>query len=917
MSSQLCQTYKKYLHDHKYIPNSGNVITHTIIPCTETKGVKGGSFTILPDELSYFYSLYYPYVILAGNREYFTEKQNEIGPIAVDLDFRYSIDVTTRQHKLSHIFTIIHSYVDEFKQFYSFNPDTPISIYVFEKPHVNRAIDMSPPTTKDGIHIIFGINADRIVQSNIRDSMIRQLQADITDLPLTNDWSAVLDEGITKGSTNWQLYGSCKPNHDSYKLSFYFVARFNDTTNDFTIDQQPFDVENRFSELSVQYPNHPTFPFTDDYAKRHTELKSQKVKKVITSKITLLEPIVSPITPPSTTNISGINNVEMLDEAIKQLLLRTEDEYKIKEMHQLTMLLPEKYYQPGSHTINYQVAFALKNTDERLFLTWVKLRSKASDFDYSTIPALLTEWRGMTNSNKSGKSLTGASIMYWVKQDNPIGFDSVRRGTVDWFINKSIDTVTDYDLANVVFQEYKDKYICVGYDKRGDWYTFRNHRWDKDKKVELRAKLSTTIYDLYEAKHIALNRELSGADEARQPIIKTKLKNVSRIRMKLKTTSNKNNIMRECAELFYDPYFIRNMDANPNLLCFTNGVIDFKTNTFRDGMPSDCITKCTHIPYTSLSEIDQTAIDDVNDFMRKLYPIEDLRRYMFDHLASALIGENKNQTFNVYWGEGSNGKSLLTDLMSKVLGDYKGVVPITLVTDVRGKIGGTSDEVLKLKGIRYAVMQEPTKGVKLNEGIMKELTGGDPLQARGLFVESEVFDPQFTLVVCTNNMFDIESTDEGTWRRIRKCEHLAKFVDTVEECDPVNFRYLKDKGFKNKLPKMVPAFISMLVDIAFKTNGVVPDCKTVMDASAKYRNSQDYINQFINAEIRQTNDTADSIRKQETYQLFKEWYKQQGYFVKNTPKSTEVYDALTARYKSHFVNNKWVGLAYVVHDETV
>jgi hypothetical protein len=67
---------------------------------------------------------------------------------------------------------------------------------------------------------------------------------------------------------------------------------------------------------------------------------------------------------------------------------------------------------------------------------------------------------------------------------------------------------------------------------------------------------------------------------------------------------------------------------------------------------------------------------------------------MWDHLASCLIGTNKNQTFHVYHGSGSNGKSLLVDLMSATLGDYKGTVPITLVTDARGKIGGTSDEVL-------------------------------------------------------------------------------------------------------------------------------------------------------------------------------------------------------------------------------
>ena len=124
----------------------------------------------------------------------------------------------------------------------------------------------------------------------------------------------------------------------------------------------------------------------------------------------------------------------------------------------------------------------------------------------------------------------------------------------------------------------------------------------------------------------------------------------------------------------------------------------------------------------------------------------------------------KEHAFNIYRGSGSNGKSILTDLMSQSLGDYKGTVPITLVTEKRNTIGGTSSEVIQLKGIRYAVMQEPSKDAVINEGIMKELTGGDPIQARGLYSESEIFEPQFNLVVCTNNLFDIESNDDGTWK---------------------------------------------------------------------------------------------------------------------------------------------------------
>ena len=161
----------------------------------------------------------------------------------------------------------------------------------------------------------------------------------------------------------------------------------------------------------------------------------------------------------------------------------------------------------------------------------------------------------------------------------------------------------------------------------------------------------------------------------------------SDIMQKLKRTNDKNNIMREAAEIFYDGEFIKSMDTNKHLLCFNNGVIDFKSKVFREGYPEDYITITTRINYTPFEEDNQEMQEiasQITAFMTTLFPIADLNKYMWDHFASCLIGANKNQTFNVYHGSGSNGKSIIADLMSLTLGEYKGTVPITLVTEKRG-----------------------------------------------------------------------------------------------------------------------------------------------------------------------------------------------------------------------------------------
>jgi hypothetical protein len=176
---------------------------------------------------------------------------------------------------------------------------------------------------------------------------------------------------------------------------------------------------------------------------------------------------------------------------------------------------------------------------------------------------------------------------------------------------------------------------------------------------------------------------------------------------------------------------------------------------------------------------------------------------MWDHLAGSLIGENINQTFNIYLGNGSNGKSKITKLMSLVLGDYYGTVPIALITERRNGIGGTSSEVMNLKGVRYAVMQEPTKEVVLNDGVMKELTGGDPIVGRQLYKEAESFIPQFDLCVCTNILPLINSNDDGTWRRMKLVDFLSKFVsDGEQHTDDTKHVFPKDKSLKEKLPSV-------------------------------------------------------------------------------------------------------------------
>jgi P4 family phage/plasmid primase-like protien len=890
-------------------------MTHTRI-ADQNLNIYGGCYHIDPEELPTFYRLYYEHVFVKGRKEYLTEKQlvAGTGPILIDFDFRYDYSVTQRQHTQEHVQDIIQLYLEELKELLVFEDNKSFPIFVMEKPNVNRVADKQ--ITKDGIHIIIGIQMDHILQMILRDKILEKI-GDIWELPLTNDWPTVLDDGISKGITNWQLYGSQKPGNEAYRITYYLTAAYSAEDNDFITTAKAvkeLDLSKDFMKVSAQYDKNIKFEINQKimalYQVKIEQKDKPKTKKTgAKGKINIVlseDDEDTNILPEDITDRAILQKV--VDTIMQQL--RTNEQH-IRETHEYTQVLPAKYYQPGSHLINRQVAFALKRTDERLFYSWVMLRSNASDFDYGSIPSLLNEWQ---HFNKKGNSdgVTRRSIMYWAKQDAFEAYEKVKKSTIDSYIEETIYEAGDWDYAMVLYHMFKDKYVCSSITNK-KWYTFKNNRWEKDEGQTLRMAISKDLFQLYSDKQgeYVADMQIAKENEEQYEKIQQKIRNISEIGIKLKKTNDKNNIMREAMEIFFDKEFIRNMDANPYLMCFSNGVVDFKSKTFRQGYPQDYITKTTGIPYTTFDpETNNTVSNEIITFMEQLFPQKDLCRYMWDHLASTLIGIKKEHAFNIYRGSGSNGKSILTDLMSHSLGEYKGTVPITLVTEKRNTIGGTSSEVIQLKGIRYAVMQEPSKDAVINEGIMKELTGGDPLQARALYSESEIFIPQFSLVVCTNALFEVRGGDDGTWRRMKLVDFVSKFISEGEfHTDDTKHVFTKDKSLKEKLPSWAIVFISMLVKRAFETDGEVIDCGEVKAASNKYRQSQDCIAGFIADKIEK--EHGKSIGKKLLNDVFKEWF-QMNYGNRKAPKLMELEEAMNKRFETKAEGKsetrKWINI---------
>jgi len=892
----------------KYITKEKSGITHTRIG-NVNEGVFPGKYIIPEEDIDEFYKHYYNHVFIKGNHEYLTEVQyksndEKIGPILVDLDFRYNTDITTRQHSDEMIYDLLEIYMKHIQNIFDINQGNIIPVYIFQKDNVNCC----DKVTKDGVHIIINIKTPHKIQELLRDLVLKDINNVFESLPLINSYEEVLDKGISTGCTNWQLYGSQKSKHSSAYKCIYKLS--------YTIDNEQSTIDIIVDKIDETNGHQ----FLHDICARNTNcLQSELTPQYREMLEKTTKPKVGTITELTNEEQCFINDEGIIDiEAIcsitsVQELQQKADawietlesyEYKIREAHEYTMILPSEYYNDRNKWI--RVGWALRNVSKKLFITWLSFSSQSDKFSMIDITGYFDQW----NSFKP-HGVTDRSIIWWAKHDNEEGYKKIREKTLEHLIDKTKDSCTEWDIANVIYHYYKEEFRCASI-KNNIWYHFNKHRWvENERGNKLRFQISNTISRIFTEKvDYYLKRSVDPELDIKQQDIMKKYAGVySTIATNLRKTQSKQNIMKEAAEIFFekDPNFLANLDKNPYLVCFTNGVYDFTDNEFRPGRPDDYLSLSTnlrYIPINEKSKKQQNIIQEVELFMKQLFPKKSLNKYMWEHLASVLIGINKPQTFNIYNGCGRNGKSKLIELMSKAFGDYVGTVPTSLVTSKRGGVGSLTPEIAQLKGKRYAVMQEPSKDDMLNDGVMKSLTGGDPIQANPKFKDPIVFMPQFKLVVCTNNLFRVKSNDDGTWRRIRLCEFMSRFVENPKK-DPKKYEYAIDHDIEKKFDTWKEVFIALLIDISKKQQGNVKDCSMVLKASNHYRNDQDYLSQFTNERLfkktdsyKNTNQGSTKLTMQVLSFEFKTWY--QSNFGKNVPNQKEVKSFLEKR-----LGNQW------------
>lgn len=271
------------------------------------------------------------------------------------------------------------------------------------------------------------------------------------------------------------------------------------------------------------------------------------------------------------------------------------------------------------------------------------------------------------------------------------------------------------------------------------------------------------------------------------------------------------------------------LDADPWILTAKNGTVELKTGTLREHRREDLSTRCAPVDF------DPAATCPVFDaFLERVQPDPEVRAYLQRHAGYCLTGDASDQSFLVAHGSGANGKSTYFETLADALGDYAKSTPFSTVL-VRRDRGEASNDLAALAGARLVIASEPPQGAKLNIAVIKQITGGDRIEARFLYREFFPFIPQFKLVLVTNHRPRIEETGEAAWRRV----HLVPWAVTIPKAE-------RDKTLRARLKAELPGILAWAARGAldYLTGGLAPPT-VVQAATAQYQRDEDPVGTFL------------------------------------------------------------------------
>jgi len=874
-------------------------------------GTVKGKIFVKPEEYPTFLDLLHDYLFEQNKRPLNLVEQRRpdlLTPILIDLDFKYNVGQSLhRTFDLTHIHSFIRTYTENITHFYKLDKNLRFFITWRPAPYEEKKSNTQHRSIKDGVHI----ECPDLVLHSEHQQVLRHRSLEFENLTKTfnntgyiNPEKDIFDEAIVK-KNGWFFYGESKPDIHAYTLASVYI--YNPTTNTFEEE----DIDNYNSRqlleiLSINYNlNTDSIPFREE-----TQNEWKERHDYCTGNRRLTGEHSNPIDIPIISVTSNNLHVQ-LEKDKKDIIKRLAVECLSAD-------------RASGFQSWIEVGWCLHNIDpsEEMFQTWMEFSQKSPKAGQNNTSHLLRDWNRGWGRSIYEKCFTNRSLHMWAKEDNPEKYKEIMKESFINFVERDVDT-THTHIARLMKRMYENTYCAAVDAKKVDWYYFNNICWKKlPQGIELRNKLTTEVAQVIADSRTKLRERIMAiGDEQKTSWEKERLKILLNVERSLYTSGFKDSVMKDCIGLFYEEDFAHKLNSNQYLLGFNNGIIDLhaiRTNSageneyyvnFRKAEPNDFVTfmagryvtkSCDPIDYVEYnpSDYEQAPIHaEIDDFMTKVFPRAELRKYMWRKLASCLEGANKEQTYETWIGVGGNGKSKLVDLMSMALGDYASSLQSTALTRKRPDSGAANPDIMAIRNKRFIYMAEPDDKEPLNTSRMKQFTGEDDVEARGLFEDQTKFKISGKIFMLCNAFPAINTMDRGTWRRVRAIPFESKFVDTaVEDPNPESHIYPRDNQLDAKLKRWRTLFMSRLVYI-YKTEylpyglGAIPSIVT--QESNKYQESFDSVAKFMNARIREIPKGGYESNIKDIFRVYKNWYESIGGGVGRKLSQNELYKRLS------------------------
>jgi len=306
-------------------------------------------------------------------------------------------------------------------------------------------------------------------------------------------------------------------------------------------------------------------------------------------------------------------------------------------------------------------------------------------------------------------------------------------------------------------------------------------------------------------------------------------------------------------------------DHDTMLFNCANGTLDLRTGKLREHRREDFIANLSPVEYHPGAECPVWL-----KFLRDITNGNaELMGYLQRCVGYSLTGETKEEVLFLLYGSGNNGKTKFIEAVRYLLGTYAQTSDFDTFT-VNFKNGGAArNDIAKLRGARFVTASESDDGKRLNESIVKQITGGDMLSARFLYGELFEYKPLFKLWLATNHKPQIRGNDEGIWRRIHQVPFTVYIPEKKRDRD-------LDKKLKTEASGILRWAIEGLAD--YQSGGLqIP--QIVREATAEYREDQDILGQFIADEC--IIDPKLKVQSSVIYDCYKRWTNTNEYFTLN------------------------------------